>query len=205
MDDEVSVSDANHVTDEWLDSVVGGARNPRNWLFRAEGLMRCADELEAAHERSRNRWLRASVEAQLFRSDETVRELHEAIEESLSFGGPALMLRGFAIENLLKGLLVARDPEQWVKRRPTQLFNWTHDLRTLATQVQAHLEPAEQEVVDRLTLFIQWGGRYPTAMKAKDHPPSGASWSSDDLPVISALFTRFKALFEQQVELAVTS
>src|SRR6266851_9321540 len=160
-----------------LDSVVGGARNPVNWLARAEAHIRCAELLFSAWQKRSKELYEANIRGWLdLGHDRDPWEMSaEALEECLSFGPIAFMHRALAIENYLKGILVARDPEKWVKRQP-KMFDWTHDLVRLCNDVGFPLTQDQTEVANRLTGFIYWGGRYPTASHPKHHG-EGARWS----------------------------
>jgi hypothetical protein len=185
----------------WQESVVSGARNPINWLFRAEALLRCAAILEKAWIDSRERWLIAQGQTliNLTTGSEPHEDLKTSLEGLLQFGPVAMMLRGFAAENLLKGLLVVREPEVWVRTSSERLFSWTHDLVTLASDAKVSPSAAETEILRRLTIFVEWGGRYPTALKAQKQPKTGATWSTDDLPVIERLTGRLRELLENEI------
>jgi len=186
----------------WRELIVGGARNPPNWLFRAEAHLRCAAVIEEAWIESRERWMIAQGQTWInyTTGGDPHPDLDSSLEELLSFGPVAMMLRGFAVENFLKGILVAREPNLWVKSSADKLFSWTHDLGKLADQAKISLSPAETEVVRRLTIFVEWGGRYPTAIKPDKHPKTGATWSTDDLPVIDGLTARFREVLETEIK-----
>jgi hypothetical protein len=128
-------------------------------------------------------------------SDEEIRDHSDAFEESMGLGMASVLLRGLAIENLLKGILVQRDAERWVPRpaaahRP--LYHWTHDLETLARDAEVELDQEDVRVCRQLTLYVEWGGRYPTAMAPKKHGPEGASWKGDDDKRVDTLFKRLR-------------
>src|SRR5256885_8524170 len=105
--------------EEQLNSLLGGARNPLNWLARAEGHMKAADALT-------DRWSEAShrlhlegmqIMARLIEPPQPSAEI-DLFDETMGYGFGAMLHRALAVENLLKGLLVKRDPEQWVKGNP---------------------------------------------------------------------------------------
>jgi hypothetical protein len=190
------------MSDSLLDSVVGGARNPVNWLARGEAHVRCADVLQEAWQQSQRALMEANLRGwlDLGHGREPWEEASESLEECLSFGPIAFMHRGLAIENYLKGILVARDPERWVKRQP-RMFDWTHHLPQLSSDVGFDLDQPQTEILERLTGFIYWGGRYPTASHPKHHG-EGARWSSDDLPIVADITARLKELLESEIRAA---
>ena len=78
------------------------------------------------------------------------------------------MLIAMAIEALLKAALVLRIGSPLVpgKRGRSKLNNEfkTHDLRALARRLKPHgfpISDPDLELLDRLTLFVLWFGRYP--------------------------------------------
>ena len=84
----------------------------------------------------------------------------------------ALMLAGFALENLAKGLVIRKEPQ---RVRAEYLARWTsgsgHELRELLAKADVTLEPAEVLVVRRLEMFAQWAGRYPVPRQFADNAP----------------------------------
>jgi len=181
-----------------MESVVGGARNPLNWLARAEGHMKAAELLADA-------WLKASqrmhpvivgsIAISNFPGSPKVDHHRpgdiDAFDEMLGYAQGAMLHQCLAVENLLKGILIARDPERWVEANPRRLFRWTHDIRTLARAANIELAPEEDSRIDNMTRFIEWAGRYPTAMTPADHG-HGASWSSIDVDAIGRLGNRLR-------------
>src|SRR5438093_13054009 len=79
-------------------SAAGGARNPSGWLFAAEGLKRSADRLRSAHAQASHRLF--------FTPHPSDEESREIFEEAFAYNPRHVMLAGYAVENLLKGLLV---------------------------------------------------------------------------------------------------
>jgi hypothetical protein len=189
-----------------IDSVLGGARNPLNWLTRATWLYRSAEVLlEAKREAGQRLWSSSLFGGAIAKvTDEQLREHSRAFEESMGFGMASVLLRGLAIENLLKGILVQRDPEKWVPR-PTaadgRLYRWTHNIERLAKLAQIDLDKADARVCRQLTLYIEWGGRYPTAMAPKDHGPEGASWQGQDDELVHTMFQRLRQTLQDAVGL----
>jgi hypothetical protein len=114
----------------------------------------------------------------------------------------SVLLRGLAIENLLKGILVHRNAERWVPRpsaanRP--LYHWTHDLEFLARDAEVELDGEDVRVCRQLTLYIEWGGRYPTAMAPKKHGREGASWKGDDDERVEGLYMRLRHQLQKAI------
>jgi hypothetical protein len=116
------------IDEEWVKAITQGAKNPNNWHARAQGLKRSADALFEKWRGIQPALMRAGVEMNLLMGDRgerreaAIAEWSELLDESLSYGAPAMMLVGFAVECYLKGILVLRDPS--VVKPPPYLFDW---------------------------------------------------------------------------------
>lgn len=73
-----------------------------------------------------------------------------------------MMLHGFAFENMLKGLIVAKSPSTSQRK----LFS-THELAKLAQEAGLKCSDQDENLLLRLQHFAVQGGRYP-APKAKE-------------------------------------
>lgn len=82
--------------------------------------------------------------------------------EGPSVTATALMLGGFVVENLLKGL-IARD--KGVPMREGMPKFTSHTLVGLAGDAGLSLTYEEQVLLQRLTEFVLWKGRYPAPQK----------------------------------------
>lgn len=71
---------------------------------------------------------------------------------------PAQMLYAFAIENLLKGLIIANDGERIGAKEITVA---THDLVDLARQADFTLALQDKPILESLSELATWAGRYP--------------------------------------------
>lgn len=111
----------------------------------------------------------------------------------------AYMLAGFAIENLLKGQLVARNEH----RDSNGKFKLvTHDLRQLALDAGYDLNEAENRLLERIQEFTVWTARYPVpldsgAMRPRPTPKGGFAPRTyhqigEDWHAIRGFFERFK-------------
>lgn len=183
----------------WAESAAGAARNPAGWLHSAEQLKRAAD---AVLEFVRGDW----------------ESLPSAFANALggeqrppSVAGQYMMLAGFAIENLAKGLILVSEPHrvQPDPAKPGRLLRWEgsgHLLERLLRDANETLSAAESELVTRFETFINWAGRYPVALQAMEmaHPPGQdgrARMSSDDIAAFEALYERLRRrLWHEAIE-----
>ncbi len=129
----------------------------------------------------------------------------DLISQTFWHNAPSVMLSGFALENLLKGILVARDPSRVGSAE--QLFSWghDHDLVLLAADAKIALSRTEQRVMRRLTDYTTWAGRYPSARKvrhmaARTHAPTGgATWDGADNEVVDRLYGSLRQMLEAEI------
>jgi len=86
-----------------------------------------------------------------------------------------LMICSFAIENLLKAILVAERKEEIENtvRKTAQLPKLlnTHNIRELCREVRVEIEPPENAGVwNQLTRAAEWYGRYPAPLRPQKLP-----------------------------------
>jgi hypothetical protein len=166
----------------WASQVFDNARRPVSWLRVARRLRHSADAI----------FERENPVAQQFR-DEMQRLNTEGKEgeyewDEAKFPFPnfdaALMLIAFAIENLLKGLAVAKNVAPFTGQQLPKPLQ-THDLYKLhkTASPNASISP---DVLDFLTNVSTWQGRYPLPKSIEDFWPMddhgrpkgvGYSWS----------------------------
>ena len=74
----------------------------------------------------------------------------------------AFFLYGLALENLLKGTLIARDPSRFHRQK-----DFTHGLLKYFEEVGIPLTLRQQWLVEQVDVLVWWKGRYPTPKKKK--------------------------------------
>jgi hypothetical protein len=184
--------DMSNPAPSWLESIVAGARNPHNWLGSAEELKRASDLL-------RETWLDEAKSMQerfqAYMAGELVRPWEPWV------GAPAMTLAAFAIENLLKGLMIAAEPSLVQPRAaaPEILFDrriQTHKLLELATSAKVQLSREETDLLARLSEFASWAGRYRFPVQARAAAPrpgvegGGSSFTSEWFSTLDGLVDR---------------
>ncbi|WP_139198343.1 hypothetical protein [Syntrophus gentianae] len=120
------------------------------WICKANELIKSADLL----------W------AQFFGDLKAFKE--GSIKEEPFIGSTALMLYGFAIENLVKAGLAARGAA--TTRKATFALK-SHQLIELFEQLGLSLSKNDMEYLERLEHFMVWAGRYPIPLTAQDLYP----------------------------------
>jgi hypothetical protein len=77
----------------------------------------------------------------------------------------AMMLAGFTVEVLLKGLCVAQEPGL---NKKAEFAIRTHNLPALAERAGFPVDADAKHLLERLQVFMVWAGRYPIPLKHED-------------------------------------
>ena len=94
---------------------------------------------------------------------------------------PAQLLYAYAIENVLKGLMVFKRPDL-VQEHELHGELKTHDLNELAKKAKVTVEQRERPVLEVLTNLSTWAGSYPIARGPSDETPNMLLPLEDELP-----------------------
>jgi len=146
---------------------------PSSWKSKAFDLMHAADRLFDLYHAASMRTLKrfadeiasgGAVESRVLEGE----ELADAHDSQLRY--TYLMLAGFALENLLKGILMATHPE-YFKTNAKMVDIRSHDLVSLCKRCGISLEPDEWELLRVLTEYAEWMGRYPSALTIEHMSP----------------------------------
>lgn len=120
-------------------------------------------------------WARSNRGAAELLHDAEHRENFEHYEKRLapparSYVQQVLMLHGYAIENLLKGIYVRRPPKPIPSGELGELKGLAHDLVGLARACKVSLTSEETQLLRSLTKIVSWQGRYPLGPSAAKTP-----------------------------------
>jgi len=85
---------------------------------------------------------------------------------------PAQLLYAFAIENALKGLMLAHNPQLTGAKKLSSRVK-SHDLVALAKDAEFTVALQEVPVLEALSRIAEWAGRYPVAAALKDYEKTG--------------------------------
>ena len=140
---------------EWAFEQSG--RNPLPWQYSAKDL------LEAAN----------AVKSRVYNSGDGMMHSLAAVQA---------MLLGFAIECLLKGMWIKKH-QPWIDENRQHGLTKNgkfvgipgagdHDLKQLADAVQVTVSNEETDVLQRLSAFIMYAGRYPVSMRWQQMRPT---------------------------------
>ena len=116
--------------------------------------------------------------------------------EELALFLPYMLLSGYALENLVKGILVEKDPSIVSNGE----FNRTlvkgskdgHISLEMVEQVVTDLSAPEKDLLKRLRQFIRWESRYPIPLKSDEMEP--AAFRQSDPVLIDQLFIRMTGI-----------
>lgn len=140
----------------------------RSWVGTADTMRKSARVLWVLYQKERDRQLSLGT-------------LANGQSFDLDYEWVALMLMGMALENLLKAVLLVRDPSLVGKRKISNKLK-THDLLRLFAHVGIELKNASEiQYVETLTRFVEWQGRYPGPIDAKNMGPVfrlGGNWDT---------------------------
>src|SRR5262249_4300767 len=156
---------------EFTKLVFKAGQQPASWL-RSAGHLRDAAEVILEHELPTE----ISYSQALKIADEEATAA--SVRDGADFGvadikatapnyPPAQLLYAYAIENVLKGLIVFKQPELIKEHRlHDELID--HDLNELAKKAEVMVEQDERLVLEALSQLSIWAGRYPVALTRRD-------------------------------------
>jgi len=142
-----------HHSDDGLDGVFERSlRSPSTWFHQARRLFAVMSLL---HQPIEAAWESLSGA-----------ETGDRVNPALFVQGTYLMLAGFCVENLLKGILIATDKVSYDVdgRLPPGLKS--HDLVSLLGRTDIGLSENDRDTLGRITVFSTWAGRYPIPLMA---------------------------------------
>jgi hypothetical protein len=192
--------------DEWLQRVRQTAADPSFWLLHARVLRQAAEDLWIAgneHAQRPGSELGSAVLVNWRNPDWTIPETGGSTRDV------CVMLFGFALENLAKGIIVCRDPTLVSSKRLKSWHGKGHNLADLFQRANIAVTDDERRLLDRTTRVTEWKGRYPVAMSFDEvtfHDPMmgyiavGESWSADDYRALSDLYDKAKGLLQQTMQ-----
>jgi hypothetical protein len=118
---------------------------------------------------------------------------------------PFMFLAGLGIECLLKAIRILQFQ---AAGKPVAAKNWrgslaiakelkTHDLMALARAAEITLTPAEVTLLERLTDFVEWAGRYPVGVSADQTASEAGEYYANDRDVVFAFVARLRDICSQ--------
>lgn len=144
-------------------------RVPLNWVLSAKALILAADFTYERYSHS------VQLYEELYYRDPAT-GIPKAVERSLSqeevavlrdqpLGSVALMLLGFAFENIAKSSLVQNDSAHVTAEEGLDSDLKTHDLVKLVAACGVSLDAGKNDALSFLTEYTTWAGRYPIPVR----------------------------------------
>jgi hypothetical protein len=189
-----------HNNENWLQRVRYTAAEPAAWLLHARALRQAAEDLWVsgnAHARNPGSELGATVLAQ------STAPGFVPPETGGTTSDVCLMVFGFALENLAKGIIVCRDPSLVSRVRLKTWHGKGHDLVALFVRAGLSVSPEENDTLARVSRIAEWKGRYPVAMNFYEvgvqdpiigHVAVSNVWPLEEFTRLSHLYDRAKEL-----------
>jgi hypothetical protein len=121
---------------------------------------------------------------------------------------PAQVLYAYAIENVLKGLIVSNEPALMNGNNLSKALR-SHDLIALANAANFQIHVQEKTVLEALSQLSVWAGRYPVALHQHEYI---AAPNPDELmdygsrhPIMKAVFKRAHQQLEQKLPNSISN
>ncbi|MCH8295797.1 hypothetical protein IH992_32360 [Candidatus Poribacteria bacterium] len=154
------------------------AKWPISWKGMSSDLKHAADRLydlhQEAHQRIIERILEELKERKRGKKSEASRrvlegkELEDHLDARLFI--PYFLLIGYAIENLLKANLMVQHPE-YFKPNAKMVDIRSHNLVSLCKRCNISIDTEETNLLEKLTRYIEWEGKYPIPLEADKSLP----------------------------------
>jgi len=163
-------ADTKEYRDYWLPLFKQAAKEPTLWKLKSSSLVKAA------------RLLRPEFDA--CSASAKTGDVNESVCAGLGLDRVSMMLIAFAIENLLKGILIMREPDRVTNVELTKWVGGGHDLVELAKAAKVTLTGDETKLLLTLSIHGEWAGRYPCPLKHEDRlprPTDGGGFASPDL------------------------
>jgi hypothetical protein len=146
-------------TEYWQTSFTLDLNRPGAWILSARDLL---DHIQSTTDILQIAWIKSNIANESRQHAPPPRGLHRVF----------LLLSALVVENLLKAIVVnqANWPDSQIAEKiPTELKS--HKLLTLASHGHVSLTNEEADLLERLTEFGIWLGRYPAPTELKQLKP----------------------------------
>jgi hypothetical protein len=147
------------------------AQQPVAWLLSAERLRAAGDAILRHELQAELPYLQAHRIAQEEAIADAYREGNDAglaeIKAIPPNYPPAQLMYAYAIENVLKGLIISKRPDL-IQERELDTELATHNLIKLAEKAEFTVQVQEWPVLEALSQLSIWAGRYPVARTRRE-------------------------------------
>jgi hypothetical protein len=154
---------------------------PLAWRYSARQLKRVADLTFAVANQASEQSMQAFVEqvrSGVTQESRTLSPEEAQIEYDSGLFEVYFLLVGFALENLAKGILVARDPTQVSGGKLKGLIK-SHNLIALINPCGTSCDDADREILGRLNRSVSWRGRYPIPVEWSHLTAQNRTWTAN--------------------------
>ena len=153
---------------EFRKALFKAGQQPSSWLLSAESLRDAAEIILQGEAENALSYSRAVEKAhEELAADPAVDASAEIRCEPPNYL-PGQLLYGYALENVLKGLIIANNPSVASETELSDQIK-KHTLVDLAAAARFQVGPQEVDTLKALTQLSVWAGRYPVALKLKHH------------------------------------
>lgn len=176
FDDATPDQEYAFVEERRKEAFLAACRWPLSWLLPARRHKRAADALfeiaYTAHEREMVRWEAQVKDGGIFGGKQRSgtlegKELDNVYDMELL--ADYFLLAGYALECVLKGCLMAKDPQLVSDDGKLSKLVTTHNLPKLCDDCSIGLSPEELELLTLISRHITWG-KYPGPVRIDDMP-----------------------------------
>jgi hypothetical protein len=172
------------------------------WVSKAKELLHAANCLKSI---LNSQWSKVKIE-----NGKLIVNLNEPLVQ-----GPYFMLVAYAIENLLKAIIIHRKKAKLKNRLLLKIPDNVHghDLLKLANKIGIQLDISEQKLLARLTQNSIWSARYPIPLEATDMRTTvkllngqnyfSAYFAPNDLPEIDSFLEKLLKIVSGELNIAI--
>jgi hypothetical protein len=185
------------------------AQSPRFWLRSADNLRDGAEAILAKESEYELPYVQAHSNAIRMAAEIAASDGNEFGIQEIKARVPnypvAQLLYAYARENLLKGIIIAKNPDVINGTRLNGQLK-SHDLESLSDRAGFHLHPQEIPIAQALSKLSTWAARYPVALYGEEHkkvpnPHDLLDYGSQHV-VMRSLFKRCHAALEELVPIS---
>jgi hypothetical protein len=190
--------------ERWPEELFKAAQQPHAWLSTAEQLAAAAELILQDQVRH---------EVPYFRAHEAASQEALAVACASPNDGagsaeikceppnylPAQLLYAFALENVLKGLLIAKNPSLAGEHKLNRQIT-SHNLVKLAEKAGFDVAGQELPLLESLSEIAVWAGRYPVAIELKKPPRNSPLSDPHILLDYGAHHPTMRRVFKRAVE-----
>ncbi|MDF9798597.1 hypothetical protein OKW21_003860 [Catalinimonas alkaloidigena] len=122
---------------------------------------------------------------------------------TMGFMGSYMLLSGYAFENLIKGVSIARFKDESLDILKQKRWNYRkgHGISSIARDLIDDVTKDELDLLSRFEEFVIWGGRYPVPLKESMYSQSyKLRLKGKDFQVRNKLFNRLRNILVEEWE-----